>query len=691
MSEKNYDFRKRHWQCHIPNRQRPDRTPNPGEIFITSGWGIAPVGDDEFLTLVARDLQDYFQTSMDLSLPFVPADAPNSIVIAVDPARESGFAVSVSPRRVEINSARADLFKAIVHLEDIMNLAGAPALPPGTFERIPLYQRRSVHSGCGIDSYPDEELRALVHAGYDSIELFVKGFDTTTQGHCDFNDVISRAAKFGVKVVFYNYMPCFHHPDEPGVQRYFDELYGELFRRYPGAYGISLVGESLEFPSKDPHTTGKSFRESFVDGIPETRPSPGWYPCCDYPAYLSCIEKAVHAVKPEARVIFSTYNWSLQPREVRAAFLAKLPKNIEVLCPFDLGGYDRKLGGFTTPSLDYDAGASRPSYYFQTETAEAHRNGLLVSGNVNTAGVCWNFGCVPYVPAPRKFLERDLALRQAAFEDGVLSHYCTHHYGWWDCVASDLGKWTSWANFEPDYDQLLRQIAERDYGKAAVDDVLAAWELWSKSLDFYTATNEDQYGPWRVGAAYPFIFHPDITQTMQPKEIKFPTAPTAHFGNRIIKTFYHPFEHSRQSPFFLRGPAELAALGKMLELWQAGLDLVAAHADTPNGVLLEALGHFIRNSIRTTGNIKKWWYLNTDLQRSPDRESALATLGKIRELLEVERVNVKDTFAPVETDSRLGWEPSMEYVCDPWHLDWKLRQLDAAGREIDTYEGIIKL
>ena len=37
--------------------------------------------------------------------------------------------------------------------------------------------------------------------------------------------------------------------------------------------------------------------------------------------------------------------------------------------------------------------------------------------------------------------------------------------------------------------------------------------------------------------------------------------------------------------------------------------------------------------------------------------------------------NVKNTFPIVEFDSRLGYEPSMEYMCDPAHLEWKLAQI----------------
>jgi folylpolyglutamate synthase/dihydropteroate synthase len=53
--------------------------------------------------------------------------------------------------------------------------------------------------------------------------------------------------------------------------------------------------------------------------------------------------------------------------------------------------------------------------------------------------------------------------------------------------------------------------------------------------------------------------------------------------------------------------------------------------------------------------------------------------------------NAKDTIPAVETDSRLGWEPSMEYVCDKWHLEWKIRQVESTLREIESYRKMIRL
>ncbi len=209
-------------------------------------------------------------------------------------------------------------------------------------------------------------------------------------------------------------------------------------------------------------------------------------------------------------------------------------------------------------------------------------------------------------------------------------------------------------------------------------------------MDHYVATNEDQYGPWRVGPAYPFIFQPNITRTMMNKEIKFPTAPHAHFGSAIIKTLYQPYENANQAPAFMRYPAELRSLERMLAEWENGLSEAEQTAVTPEGERLAALGRFIRNSILTTIHIKQWWLLNMKLQLSDSEESALETLAEIEKIARAEISNAEDTIPSVECDSRLGWEPSMEYVCDRHHLEWKIRQVNSVLTEIEIYRNIIR-
>jgi len=135
----------------------------------------------------------------------------------------------------------------------------------------------------------------------------------------------------------------------------------------------------------------------------------------------------------------------------------------------------------------------------------------------------------------------------------------------------------------------------------------------------------------------------------------------------------------------------------MREIWEDGLRLLETTLDKiparkrDRGDELFLLGSFIRRSIDTVINIKRWWLLNIKLQASSDAKVMLDILTQLEELAAEEIANTKATIPIVEQDSRLGWEPSMEYVCDKWHLEWKIRQVESALREIASYRRMLQL
>ncbi|MGI6355547.1 MAG: hypothetical protein ACOX6W_10680 [Lentisphaeria bacterium] len=47
-----------------------------------------------------------------------------------------------------------------------------------------------------------------------------------------------------------------------------------------------------------------------------------------------------------------------------------------------------------------------------------------------------------------------------------------------------------------------------------------------------------------------------------------------------------------------------------------------------------------------------------------------------------EIANAKQTIPLVEQDSRLGWEPSMEYMTDKSRLEWKIAQVTEVINEL---------
>ena len=115
-----------------------------------------------------------------------------------------------------------------------------------------------VHSGFGIDQFPDCHLRDIAHSGMDAILVFTKDVNTTTCGFLDFNELIVRAAKYGIDVYAYSYMKSKFHPLDDGAEEYYESTYGRLFEKCPGLKGVILVGESLGFPTRDPIVNKKN-------------------------------------------------------------------------------------------------------------------------------------------------------------------------------------------------------------------------------------------------------------------------------------------------------------------------------------------------------------------------------------------------------------------------------------------------
>ncbi|HPO74231.1 MAG TPA: hypothetical protein PLJ31_15875, partial [Armatimonadota bacterium] len=115
--------------------------------------------------------------------------------------------------------------------------------------------------------------------------------------------------------------------------------------------------------------------------------------------------------------------------------------------------------------------------------------------------------------------------------------------------------------------------------------------------------------------------------------------------------------------------------------WEEGLGLLEqAVAVTPERKREDAermllLGRFIRNCVQTAINTKRWWQLKQAALEEKDPQKAGALLDDLVRLGEAELANVRDTIPLVEADSRLGWEPSMEYMTDRAHLEWKIAQL----------------
>ena len=679
MPEHNFEFRRRLNVVHRSNRRDGSLLPRESETVIDDGWRIVVSPEaGEYLVGVAQDLQDYLFTSMGVSALLVRGVSETagrrSIVLttaADSPALGAGLE-QVRSYRLVVEAERIVLCgrdqrgigQGCYYLEDLMNLREAPFVERADLVRAPVFSPRMIHSGWGIDQFPDPHLNAIAHAGMDAVLVFVKGPDMTTTGYLDINNLIDRAALYGLDVYLYSYLTSRVHPAAPEAEEYYESTYGALMRSCPRARGIVFVGESCEFPSKDPHTTGRLRLDPAPDGEKDPRPSPGWWPCTDYPEWLDLLKGILRKYNPEIDVVFWTYNWGWAPEEDRLALIRSLPTDISLQATFEMFE-DIVKEGIVTRCVDYTASFPGPGKYFATEAKTARERGIPLYTMSNTAGLSWDIGVIPYEPVPFHWRKRYEALLKAHEEWGLVGLMESHHYGWWPSVVNELAKWSYWAPAVP-FEEMAGRIACRDFGPEGGPLAVAAWHAWSDAILDYVPTNEDQYGPFRVGPAYPLL--------LEIEHEPFPSAPYAHFGNCILTTHYNPHR-----PEDL--PTEIMLLERMAARWEEGLaSLEAAVAATPERKRPEALrmlglGRFIRRCLQTTVNTKRWWQLKQQLAEAADAAARNAALDALVALGEAEIVNAAGAIPLVEADSRLGWEPSMEYMTDRPHLEWKIAQV----------------
>ena len=116
---------------------------------------------------------------------------------------------------------------------------------------------------------------------------------------------------------------------------------------------------------------------------------------------------------------------------------------------------------------------------------------------------------------------------------------------------------------------------------------------------------------------------------------------------------------------------ELELLESMQEKLGKGADMFDAMPGE-KARRMAGLGRFMQRTVITAINVK---------------HGAMAYLdGKKDEVLawaEKEYANAKSALPLVEADSRLGWEPSMEYVGGVEQVQWKLNRMrETYGEEV---------
>ena len=115
----------------------------------------------------------------------------------------------------------------------------------------------------------------------------------------------------------------------------------------------------------------------------------------------------------------------------------------------------------------------------------------------------------------------------------------------------------------------------------------------------------------------------------------------------------------------------------MLSLMKKGVEILET-VKNPNKELeyLINLGKYICCYTKTGINAIKWYSITSKMKAESDGKKIQDLVLKARDIISRERENAMQAMEFTDKDSRLGWEPSMDYIGDSNHIKWKLNHLD---------------
>ncbi len=672
--ENKYDFRKR---LETATKLKIDNSLSLTKDEISLSGGVEFIGDTgSCLELAKKDFINFLGSpkgGKKVKIEIIKDDAKLGKY-----AEYKGRIITVSDDKIIINAFDdRGAAQAIYDLEKTLSARRAPFVKKGEYKNKPLFSPRMIHSAYGLEEYPKGYMHNLVKEGIDAIVVFVKDINTTQVGYLDFNALIKTANAMGLDVYAYCMLNGFNHPADENAEEIFDGIYYRFFSAHPGFKGLVLVGESVEFPSKDPAVTPRHYYEiGTEDNIPEGKPSPGWWPCKDYPDWVSLVAKSVRKARPDADIVFWTYNWGYAPKEDRIALINALPTNITLQVTFEM--FEKYPYGDTDMMvMDYSIASPGPGKYFLSEAEAAKKRGIKLYTMCNAGGRTWDMGVVPFVPATELWKERYKALVECHERYGLDGTMECHHFGFTPSVMTRFAEYC-FADNGLNEDECL-DLALSDYFGDNANEVKRELAKFSDAMRTFPPSDEMQYGPMRISTAYPL----NLIKVLQPIEKQ-----NVSFGLRICLLDYTPWDFGRYSPHCLRVKSELKEMRNLKKTTDGVIKTLSAIKDK-NDYLKRLINmfKFISCSFETAINAFEFFRWKLKLKIADNRQKLNVAIANIKRIANKEIANAKKSIAFVEKDSALGFEPSMGYACDKERIEWKIKQVNyMLEKELALYE-----
>ena len=717
---------------HRPRRS-PDATPRTGELTIAeTGWTLH--WNPRHTTLLKHavaDFQDYLKVSMDVTIAPVeqpdfakiPDGRPSIIVGTREELPEYGaeltgpkdYAISVATDSITVCGfdERGAMY-GLYNLEARMNLREGPFLPADLqTTRHSLYDTRMVQSWMGWMEFPDALLAHLAHDGFDAVFASVytnpNGDRTTADSSTDFyarlmarirhqdparvRSLIDRAKGYGIKV----YTPIiYQYVGTPESEAELRRLVRELLQEFPDIEGYVLLTEGFWYKKwGGGHGASKEYIEDWAR---------------NWCYAVGVVAEECHKVNPDIEILPWEYNIDFRPQNVatKEYFIEQLPQNTTPLLTWE-NGKSFEIDGFHGHLKDYAINQVGPAEVTAAQIAKAHQRGMRVFSNAQTFSCGAQLQTVPYHPFPQQWHERYEAMERYGIE-GTLESWSS---GYVPNFITEFRAWYCWSD-GPARDELLLQIAARDFGAEQAERVVKAWDLFSQGVRLVPDTGPYMGTTNAIGNPIFFEQPPARTATFRYSWMD-QNQWMGYLGAEVNP--YWPFTVTRlvfipdfsngsnRAESYARGVSGIAApadtpilptflkyLRLATDTWQEGLDLYREAAlNSPSEKRVAALKEVIiaeqlHRMLMSNQAILTFESLRLDLMAEEDVKTANTLLDTMTEIIRSEIARTERALLAMNHDSRIGFQYEVDYVYTPYSMQEKLRVLqDTLDRQLPSY------
>jgi hypothetical protein len=664
----------------------------PHHVGIDSTWCLAVEGEGPPLTTAAEEIQRFLQGAGVILQPASStADGPRLELKAAGEATTDAFSIRVSPQRIVVEAeGPRGVLRGVFAIEEEMARVGGPWLPKGSQTRTPFLQTRILRSFWSpyyIDElttdeeyYPDGYLETLSRYGMNGIwlhgylqelvpsSIFPEFGQDALRRLRKLNDLITRAARYGIDVFVYFCEPKALALDDPFWERhpevagrsakgnpmdaasevrsictstpegraYIEDAYYTLFRQAPGLGGVILITAS------ENHSHCVSHGGTIdCPRCAERKPD-------EIVAELvGLVNRGVHRANPRAQVIAWTWSWRALAPDPQEHLIGSLPRDVKIMSDFERGA-EITRGGKTYPLDEYSMSYIGPSPRFCRQAKIVTESGRTMFAKMQSF-TTHELVTVPYYPVPWRLAQKWHGLKEQQVQ-GIMACWI---FGNYPCFTMEVARELSFEPHPP-LEVILRQIARRIFGNRGVEEALVAWQHFGDAFEHYPFSIPLLYdGPMNRAPSLPWTF-PSEGKPMTPSWRPGPPGDsvenwTVPFGPALVQQCFE---------------AVLAEWGKGLEL----LDKIAADqlvdADgKPSAAGQEwIVAHAFATHIRSTVHFLRYGQARDAYEKGVDlsptqRHQHLATM---RQAIQDEVLNRRAYLPLVRADSRLGYHSEVE-------------------------------